>query len=95
MNAQSETTIQTAPPTQNERLLTYLQSHTEIDPLTAWRELGIARLSARVLDLRAGGHEITSGRKTVKNAYSQDCIVASYCLVPVVSELFHVGSGSI
>jgi hypothetical protein len=43
---------------QNIRLINYLQTNTEINPLTAWQQLGIYRLSARVLDLRKEGYKI-------------------------------------
>lgn len=44
--------------TQNDALLAYLQRHGRISPLEALRELGIYRLAARIIELRARGHDI-------------------------------------
>ena len=66
--------------TQTDRLLAYLRANHEIDPLTAWRELGIYRLGARVFDLRSAGHSISSGRKSVENRFGESCNVALYRL---------------
>lgn len=65
---------------QTDRLLAYLKTHREIDPLTAWTELGIYRLGARVFDLRKAGHPITSDRKAVENRFGEECKVALYRL---------------
>ena len=40
--------------------LSYLRRHPSIDPMTALNELGIYRLAARIEDLRARGHWITT-----------------------------------
>lgn len=63
---------------QTDRLLEYLQEHRRINPLEAWRKLGIYRLGARVFDLRAAGHTIHSERVSVANQYGEKCRVASY-----------------
>lgn len=65
---------------QTDRLLQYLKTHREIDPLTAWDELGIYRLGARIYDLREAGHPITSDRKLVDNRFGEECRVALYTL---------------
>ena len=65
---------------QCDRLLGYLKVNREIDPLTAWSELGIYRLGARVYDLRQAGHNITSDRKPVENRFGEECRVALYTL---------------
>lgn len=44
--------------TQRDALLAYLQRHGRISPLEALRELGIYRLAARIIELRAAGHDI-------------------------------------
>lgn len=67
--------------TQNARLLDHLrQSGATVDPMQAWRILGIYRLSARVFDLRNMGHRITASRKTVLNRFSEEISVACYRL---------------
>jgi len=61
---------------QNDRLLAALKQR----PMTAgdiWKELGIARASARVLDLRREGHDIRSKPITVRTR-DGDARVALY-----------------
>lgn len=67
--------------TQCERLLEYLRTNTGIEPMTAWAELGIYRLGARVYDLKAQGHNIVNVGKTVQNRFGEDCHVAYYHLI--------------
>lgn len=64
--------------TQDQRLLDYLKDHKHIDPLQAWQELGIYRLSACIHRLRGQGHNIISNRKTVNNRFGEKCRVAKY-----------------
>ncbi|HSX65142.1 MAG TPA: helix-turn-helix domain-containing protein [Pseudoxanthomonas sp.] len=67
------------PKRQNAKLLEALQRK----PMTAleiWQELGIARASARVFDLREEGHDIRSTEITVLNRDNQACRVALYSL---------------
>lgn len=66
--------------TQCERLLAYLDSDYGIDPITAWTELGIYRLGARVFDLKKRGHVIIREDKTVHNRWGEKCVVAFYKL---------------
>ena len=54
---------------QEDNVLDYLRTGREIDPMSALRMFGIMRLGARIFDLRARGHVITSrtvraGRKS-------------------------------
>lgn len=67
--------------TQKERLLDYLENLERINPLEAWKQLGIYRLSAVVYDLRKDGHKIETTRKAVQNQFGEECIVAEYVLV--------------
>jgi|SaaInlStandDraft_4_1057021.scaffolds.fasta_scaffold34750_5 hypothetical protein len=66
--------------TQANRLLDYLDDHLSIDPITAWQELGIYRLSATVFTLRSKGFNIVSKRKNVFNRFNEKCRVAEYSL---------------
>jgi len=66
--------------TQNERLKKYLMDYGEIEPITAWFELGIYRLGARIWDLKREGLDIVSGRKTVTNRFGEKHTVANYKL---------------
>lgn len=64
---------------QNDTLLAALRSK----PMTAgeiWSELGIARASARVFDLRRLGYDIRSPEITVRNRHGDTCRVSLYSL---------------
>ena len=67
---------------QKERLLDYLKSKRKINPLQAWRELGIYRLSDTVLRLRKDGYDIKTETVKVKNKFKEVCHVAEYKLEP-------------
>ncbi len=64
--------------TQEIRLSDYLKDRGEIDPLTAWAELGIYRLSAVIFRLRKEGMAIITERKDVQNRFGEPCHVALY-----------------
>ncbi len=64
--------------TQDERLLDYLKDNGRIDPLQAWQELGIYRLSACIHRLRNQGWDIKTKRKVVNNKFDESCVVALY-----------------
>jgi len=66
--------------TQEARLLQWLESGKGIDPLTAWTELGIYRVAARVNQLRDRGHNIKTDKKTVFSRFGDKAIVAWYTL---------------
>lgn len=51
-----------------------------IDPITAWKELGIYRLAARINELKNRGYSIESKRKKVKNNFGETFSVAEYRL---------------
>lgn len=67
-------------PTHCQRLLARLR-RAPINPLQAWRELGIYRLGARVFELRRAGHTINRDTVTVRNRYGEACRVARYRLI--------------
>ena len=58
---------------QKQQLLTHFKKHKKITPAEAYAEYGIYRLSARILELRADGHNILTsivekaGRRGVKH----------------------------
>lgn len=66
---------------QCERLLQYLQEHNTIDPLEAWKILGIYRLSSRIYDLKSDGHRIETHKKKITNQFNEKTSVAQYKLV--------------
>jgi hypothetical protein len=64
---------------QTEKLLAAL-SRKAMTATEIWQELGIARASARVFDLRDQGHNIKSTEITVRNRDGDPCRVALYSL---------------
>lgn len=77
---------------QNDALLAALKR----GPITAdaaLRELGIARASARVYDLRAAGYDVRSRLITVKNRHGDECHVAEYSLASHQTVLIPVHPG--
>ena len=66
--------------TQKERLENHLLLNKRINPLEAWKLLGIYRLSAVIFDLRKEGYKIETTRKAVQNQFGEECIVAEYVL---------------
>ena len=64
--------------TQADRLLQYLKKNRYIEPMTAWQELGIYRLAARVYELRKSGHTIQKNTKNVTNRFGEKCNIAEY-----------------
>ena len=61
---------------QVQRLQAYLEVMGRINPLQAWTDLGIYRLSARIFDLRKT-HEIEKQEITVTNQFGEKCKVAN------------------
>ena len=68
-------------PTQNERIINYMNEFGSITWIEAARDLGIARLASRICDLRRNGYEIESEFETVKNRWGENCSVKRYYLV--------------
>jgi hypothetical protein len=65
---------------QMDRVLSHLKSYGSIQPLGAWRDLGIYRLSAVIYDLRQEGHKITTRRVEVVNRFGEPALIAEYSL---------------
>ena len=63
---------------QVDRLRDHLKAGNAINPLEAWRTLGIYRLSARVFDLRESGEAIKGEFIEVRNQFGEPCRVKSY-----------------
>ena len=51
---------------QNTQILSYLKQGKKLNPITALNKSGCFRLSARILDLRKKGHNITTENVTRK-----------------------------
>lgn len=67
-------------PTQNERILDYIDKFGSITWLEAAQDLGIARLASRISDLKRMGYPIVSEFETVKNRFGEECHVKRYKL---------------
>lgn len=65
-------------PTQNERILDYIDEFGGITQLEALRDLGCMRLASRISDLRRQGHDIVSERVAVKNRFGEKCYINRY-----------------
>ena len=66
---------------QEQRILDYLCNNQKINPLQAWQECGVYRLSAVIFNLKKKDVRIKSDRVKVLNRFDEDCSVAEYTLV--------------
>lgn len=64
-----------------ERILRYMRTFGSITSLEAFTDLGVARLSARIKDLRTSGHRIDGKTVAVKNRHGETCHVTRYTLI--------------
>lgn len=67
-------------PTQNERILDYLERFGSITQFEALQDLCIMRLASRISDLRSKGFPITSETVEVKNRFGEKCHIKRYRL---------------
>lgn len=67
-------------PTQNQRILDYINEKGSITQLEALSELGVMRLASRISDLRKQGYSIISEVETVTNRYGEKCRIKKYKL---------------
>lgn len=67
-------------PTQNDRILDYIDRFGSITQLDALADLGIMRLASRISDLRRLGFPIVSEMETVKNRFGEKCHIKRYRL---------------
>ena len=65
-------------PTQNQRILEYIDEFGSITQLEALKDLGVMRLASRISDLRKQGYDIQSEVEAVKNRYGETCHVKRY-----------------
>jgi hypothetical protein len=64
--------------TQKERISQYLDDFGSITPLEAMKDLGIMRLSARIMEMVRAGDPIITEWETSKNRYGQSTRYARY-----------------
>ena len=67
-------------PTQNERIIDYMERFGSITQFEALADLGIMRLASRISDLRRLGYPIESKMVVVKNRFDEECHVKRYRL---------------
>lgn len=72
--------MQQCKPTQNERILDYIEEFGSITQLDALRDLGVMRLASRVSDLKRLGYPIVSTTETVNNKFEEPCRIKRYSL---------------
>lgn len=73
-------------PTQNERIIDYINQFGSITQLEALQDLGVMRLASRISDLRMLGYPIISSVETVKNRYGEKCHIKRYSIEKVGGE---------
>ena len=67
-------------PSQNIRILEYLETHDGITHFEAEDHLGICRLASRITDLRKLGYAFDTEWVNVKNRWGEPCRVKRYRL---------------
>lgn len=67
-------------PTQNDRILDYIDRFGSITQDEASRDLGVKRLASRISDLKRLGYPIISEPEIVKNRFGENCRIARYRL---------------
>lgn len=73
-------------PTQNERILDYIERFGSITQLEALRDLGIMRLASRMSDLKRIGYPVVSKRVPVANRFGEVCHIKRYTIEEVANE---------
>lgn len=67
-------------PTQNDRIMDYMNRFGSITQMEALQDLGVARLASRISDLRSLGVPIIGEMIEVKNRFGEKCHVKRYRL---------------
>lgn len=65
-------------PTQNQRILDYINTFGSITQLDALKDLGVMRLASRISDLRRLGYPIISETESVENRFGEKCHIKRY-----------------
>lgn len=74
-------------PSQNERIIKYINDFGSITQLEAINDLGVMRLAARIADLRKEGWSIISKTEAVENRYGEKCHIKRYSLEEYKNEI--------
>ena len=67
-------------PTQNQRILDYMNRFGSITQRDAYLDLGVMRLASRISDLRRLGYPIASSVEPVTNRFGEKCHIKRYRL---------------
>ena len=67
-------------PTQQERILDFLQSGEKLTRLISWSRLGVLEAPARISELRAKGHPIKTKMITVQNRFGEKIRIAEWSI---------------
>ena len=67
-------------PSQNQRILDYMETFGSITQIDALKDLGVMRLASRISDLRSLGYPIESTVEAVENRYGEKCRIKRYRL---------------
>ena len=70
--------MENSKPTQNQRIVEYIEQFGSITQLDALRDLGVMRLASRISDLRRNGVKIVSTTEAVENRYGEKCHIKRY-----------------
>ena len=65
-------------PTQEERVLDYIDEHGSITLLSAIRDIGVLSLSSRISSLKKQGYPIVGEMVNVSNRWGETCKVKRY-----------------
>ena len=65
-------------PSQEQRVLAYMEEYGGITQLEAMNALGVMRLASRISGLKRKGHKITSQMVKVENRFGEKCRVKMY-----------------
>lgn len=72
--------------TQSERVKKYMEDCGSITQLDAIRDLGVLRLSARIMELKQNGVPIIGKFEKVKNRYGEEVQVKRYIIAEAEKE---------
>jgi hypothetical protein len=67
-------------PTQNERILDYIEKFGSITQYEALADLGVMRLASRISDLKSLGYPIISITEKVENRFGEKCYIKRYSI---------------
>lgn len=67
-------------PTQNDRILDYIDKFGSITQYEALKDLGVMRLASRISDLKRLGYPIISTSEAVENRFGEKCHIKRYSM---------------